>query len=209
MAEGLRVVFGNRRLRPIAGCTATANFSSSAVFTALLILYLKDALGYDPFVTALLFGVGGMGGVAGAISAGGITKRLGVGSAIVLGAFLSGIAALPIPFVTGPVAFPVIAASFFGTIFGGLLYNIKQMSFRQAIVPLRLQGRLNATMRTIVWGTLPLGALAGGALRAFFGLQTAIALGVPGRAFAFLWGSSPRCATFTPYPSRWPDQKGK
>jgi len=61
------------------------------------------------------------------------------------------------------------------------------VSFRQAIVPVRLQGRLNATMRTIVWGTLPLGALAGGLLGEAIGLRSAIFIGVVAGGFAFLW----------------------
>src|SRR3989442_380421 len=71
--------------------------------------------------------------------------------------------------------------------FGNLLYNINQVSFRQAIVPILLQGRLNATMRTIVWGTLPLGALTGGFLGEAIGLRPSIFIGVVAGAVAFLW----------------------
>ena len=45
-----------------------------------------------------------------------------------------------------------------------MAYNITQVSLRQAITPERLQGRMNAAMRWIVWGTIPLGTLLGGAL---------------------------------------------
>jgi hypothetical protein len=40
------------------------------------------------------------------------------------------------------------------------IYNVNQVSYSQALVDTRVQGRMNATMRTFVWGTLPLGALA-------------------------------------------------
>jgi hypothetical protein len=36
------------------------------------------------------------------------------------------------------------------------IYNVNQVSYRQALVDVRKQGRLNATVRTFVWGTLPL-----------------------------------------------------
>ena len=71
--------------------------------------------------------------------------------------------------------------------FGNLLYNINQVSFRQAIVPVRLQGRLNATMRTIVWGTLPLGALTGGALGEGIGLRSALIVALFAGTIAFLF----------------------
>ena len=49
------------------------------------------------------------------------------------------------------------------------IYNITQVSFRQAICPERIQGRMNAVIRFIVWGTMPLGSLLGGALGTWFG----------------------------------------
>ena len=55
-------------------------------------------------------------------------------------------------------------------LFTGSIYNINQISLRQTIVPVRLQGRLNATVRTIVWGTIPVGAFLGGVLGTRFGI---------------------------------------
>lgn len=185
--EGLHVVFGDARLRSIAGCTAWSNFFNSIVFNALLILYLKDNLGYDALLIGLLFGIAGLGGVVGAIVVGKVTDRVGVGPAIVLSAVVFGLGTLPLPFVGGPTAFPILAIALFATFVANVIYNINQVSFRQTVVPLRLQGRLNATMRTIVWGTLPLGALVGGLLGDLLGLQRAILVGVIGGAFGFLF----------------------
>ncbi len=185
--EGLGLVFREPRLRSIAGCTATANFFSAIVFNTLLVLYLKDGLGFEKLLIGFLFAAGGAGGVAGALLSPRVTTRLGVGRAIVYSAMFSGFAGLPIPLVAGPFAFPALLLVFFATTFGALVYNINQVSFRQALVPLRLQGRLNATMRTIVWGTLPLGGIAGGILGSVLGLREAILVGVAGGAFAFLF----------------------
>jgi hypothetical protein len=44
------------------------------------------------------------------------------------------------------------------------VYNINQIRYRQALTDIRMQGRVNATMRTFVWGTLPIGSLVGGYL---------------------------------------------
>jgi hypothetical protein len=68
-----------------------------------------------------------------------------------------------------------------------VVYNINQVSLRQALVPIRLQGRMNASMRWIVWGTIPAGSLAGGILGSLLGLRPAIAIAVLGASFAFLW----------------------
>ncbi len=65
-------------------------------------------------------------------------------------------------------------------------YNITQLSFRQAICPPRLQGRMNAVIRFLVWGTLPLGALLGGALGTWVGLRPALWVAAIGALFTFL-----------------------
>ena len=67
-----------------------------------------------------------------------------------------------------------------------MAYNITQVSLRQAITPERLQGRMNAAMRWIVWGTIPLGALAGGAIATAYSLRAALWVGAIGGLFTFL-----------------------
>ena len=71
-----------------------------------------------------------------------------------------------------------------------IAYNITQVSLRQAIRPERLQGRMNASMRWIVWGTIPLGSLAGGAIATAYGLRTALWVGAIGALFTLPSGAS-------------------
>jgi MFS family permease len=70
--------------------------------------------------------------------------------------------------------------------FGSVAYNITQVSYRQAITPERLQGRMNAAMRWIVWGTIPLGTLVGGAIGQWIGLHAALWVGAIGGLPCFL-----------------------
>ena len=69
-----------------------------------------------------------------------------------------------------------------------VVYNIVQVSYRQAICPPRLQGRMNSVMRFMVWGTIP-ARHAGGwrARRRWIGLRETIVVGAIGGASAFLW----------------------
>jgi MFS family permease len=184
--EGLRVVLGDRRLRHIALCTGWANFFSGALFSGLIFVFLNE-LGFQDYTLGLLFSLASVGGVLGAVVSGPIAKRVGVGPAIILGAILFGVPTLPLSFVTADNAFPALSIMLGARFLGNLIYNINQVSFRQAIVPVRLQGRLNATMRTIVWGTLPLGALAGGFLGEVIGLRNAILLSVVAGSVSFVW----------------------
>ena len=75
-------------------------------------------------------------------------------------------------------------AIFFFTV---VVYNIVQVSYRQAICPPRLQGRMNSVMRFIVWGTIPIGALLGGGLGTWVGLRETIVIGAIGGGLSFLW----------------------
>ena len=70
--------------------------------------------------------------------------------------------------------------------FGAVAYNITQLSFRQAICPARMLGRMNSVIRFLVWGTMPLGALLGGALGTWFGLRPALWVAAIGAFFTFL-----------------------
>jgi hypothetical protein len=74
-----------------------------------------------------------------------------------------------------------------GYAFSGVLYNSAQLSYRQAICPPGLPGRMNAAVRWIVWGTLPLGSLLGGSLGTAIGVRPALWVGAGGAWAAGLW----------------------
>jgi hypothetical protein len=60
------------------------------------------------------------------------------------------------------------------------------VSLRQAITPHRIQGRMNAVMRFLVWGTIPLGSLVGGGLASTIGLRATLVVSALGGALAFI-----------------------
>ncbi len=208
LREGLAVVLSDQRLRSIAGSTGTFNFFGTA-WGAILLLYLVQpspgGLGVsEPLLgltAGIIFSVGSIGALVGVVLAGRLSSRIGVGPAIVGSALIGGLG--PIPFylsgslTTSPLltiqGFVInwnvlfIMLGQFITLMTVVVYNINQVSLRQAIVPLRLQGRMNASMRWLVWGTIPLGGLAGGLLATFLGLRTAVGISILGGALAFLW----------------------
>jgi hypothetical protein len=63
-------------------------------------------------------------------------------------------------------------------------YNTGQLSFRQAVCPPELLGRMNASVRWVIWGINPLGALLGGALGAWLGVRPTLWI-----AMACVWSS--------------------
>ena len=71
--------------------------------------------------------------------------------------------------------------------FSAVVYNVNQVSFRQRLCPDRLLGRMNATMRFVVWGVLSIGALIGGVLGSVAGLRPTLWIGAAGEALAGIW----------------------
>jgi MFS family permease len=187
LKEGLHFVLGNPNLRAQAGCTATSNLFSSLAFSILLVFLVRD-LGLSAGVIGIVFSIGATSSFAAAFTAMRLSRRFGIGPTTIVMSALFGPATLLVAFApTGNAAIPVLVVAqlvFFYTV---VVYNIIQVSYRQAICPPRLQGRMNSVMRFIVWGTIPIGTLAGGALGTWIGLRETIVVGAIGGGFSFLW----------------------
>jgi MFS family permease len=185
LVEGLRYVLGHRFLWPIACCTAILNLFWNAAF-AVYFVFLARELDLDAELIGVVLMLGNLGWLAGALAAGRVTSRVGVGWTLATSAFLfapSGMLVAVAP-ESGPLPF-LIAAQALGS-FAGVLYNITSMTLRQSVTPDRLQGRTVGAIRTVVWGVTPLGALLGGALASIFGLRTTFWIAAGGSATAIL-----------------------
>jgi len=186
--EGLRHVTSHRLLRPIFSCGAMHNFSRRMI-EALFILYAVDQLGFDPIALGIVFAAGGPASLLGAVIAVPLARRIGLGPTIAWMQVLTGIACLAAPLASGP-EWMTIGLLALGQALLGIarpVFNIAQLSLRQAITPERLQGRVNATMRFIMWGVTPFGALAGGLLGASIGLRQTLFVAAIGVLAAAIW----------------------
>jgi MFS family permease len=181
IAEGLRWVFGNPLLRRIVATTGTSNLFST-LSTTMLPLFLLRELGLSPAAMGVIFSLGAVGGLLGAIATPRIIARIGEARTIPVSAIGFSLVALvlPVAAVVPAVAFPLLVAQGFVMSFTILLYNITQVTFRQRITPPRLLGRMNASIRFCVWGVMPLAALASGALGTWLGVVPTLWIGAVG-----------------------------
>jgi MFS family permease len=183
LKEGLRYVTGHRLLLPQALATGTSNFGTNILF-AVYFVYAYRYLHLTPAVLGLVGAIGAIGWLVGSWQADRLRRLLGVNGATILGMSMTGPSLLIVPFAPEHnLAIPFLAVSGMIGGFGAVVYNIQQVSLRQAITPERLQGRMNASMRFLVWGTIPVGSLVGGALATGFGVRTALFVGA---GFGFL-----------------------
>jgi MFS family permease len=160
---GLRFVVSHPVLRKIAACTGTANLFGSMSAT-LEVIFLIRIVHVRPAEVGLLIAVGSLGGIVGGVLSGRLSAWIGTARIIWISILTFGALTLVMP-LTAPgwrlVLFPIAG---FSMTFTGVVYNIAQLSYRQLITPRELLGRMNAAIRWIVWGTLPLGGLIGGVL---------------------------------------------
>lgn len=182
---GLGYVLRHPYLRNIAACTGTLNLFGN-MGGVILVLYIVQELGINPGTLGLILAIGNLGVLLGALTAERIAGWIGLGPTIVGSAFLSSFALVAVAVAPREAPVPFLIA---GGVIGAataVIYNVNQVSLRQAITPDRMQGRMNATMRFIVWGTIPIGSIVGGFLGSAIGLQTTIWIGAIGSFIGFL-----------------------
>jgi MFS family permease len=186
IAEGVRFVFRQPVLRAVALSGATAVICFSAAEAVTLVFLVRD-IGLSAGTVGLLMTIGSAGAVGGALVTTRLARRLGTARALIgceIGAFA---AQLLIP-LTGPgwrLAFYAIAHTIAVALI--VAYNIVQVSYRQTICPDHLLGRMNATMRFIMWGMTPVGGLLGGVLGTAVGARNTLWIAYLAFAFPVLW----------------------
>jgi MFS family permease len=186
IAEGLRYLLGDPRWRVMTAYVATFNLGSS-MNGPLGLVYAVRRLGLSPAQLGLVFMLGNLGWLGGALVARRVTERLGVGRTLALGAALGGAPLLLWPLTPRTVAVPLLVVSTLLVSFGVVLFNIPGISLYQTLVPDRLLGRMNASRRWIVWGVLPLGSLIGGVLASSIGVRATLFVGAGLSTVAFVF----------------------
>jgi len=181
LREGLRFARDNPCIRAFTA-TNVAFFFCNGIVDTVLLLYLARDLGLPSAVIGLILAVGSGGGLIGALLAAPLTARCGLGPTILWAAMLRGAGLIAIP-LAGSLSVgvvPLLIVGQFVTSGGWTIYFINQTSTRQALVPDRLLGRVNASFWMVVRGVVPLGALLGGLLGTQFGLHTTLLVGAVG-----------------------------
>ncbi|WP_231494872.1 MFS transporter [Cellulomonas sp. KRMCY2] len=166
IAEGLGFVVRQPLLRRIVACTSIGNLFG-AVSSAVVVIFVLRIVGLDAAALGLVLSASSVGGLVGAVLADRAARLLGEGRVVVVSALAMGPAfaltplTLPLAALGVPPEVPLIAGGVLFT-FAVVVYNVAQVSFRQRLCPPALLGRMNASVRFIVWGTLPIGGLLGG-----------------------------------------------
>ncbi|MDF3299449.1 MFS transporter [Streptomyces tropicalis] len=186
IAEGLRLVFGDRSLRAITLSSAISNMCATIGASMLLVL-LAGRLHLSSFLCGLVFTAEAVGGLLGALAVGRVVSRLGQGPAMWMALIVSSVLwllTLPMYQADWRFALALLLNSLGWVSF--MTYKISSVSMRQRLCPKPLLGRMTATFRFVVWGLMPVGALMGGILGQTLGPRQAMWIGVLGELAASL-----------------------
>jgi MFS family permease len=160
VAEGVGWLWRHRFLRGLTLVSAATALVQSMT-TGLLVLYALDDLGVSDAGYGLLLTAAGVGAVLGGLAAAPLAGRIGRTATLVAGSVLSALAIAGM----GATRDAAVAGVLFAASTAGIMFwNVLTMSLRQALIPEALFGRVQGGYRTLVWGGIPLGTLAGGLL---------------------------------------------
>ena len=185
---GLRFVLHHPLLRATAGCTLSKEFFAG-MYGALVVLYMVRDLGFAAGILGTIWALGGLSSLIGAVSAGPATRRFGIGPAMILGLILYSVALLFIPLARGATLVAALLLIGQQTLGDGAatLYQINQVSLRQAITPEGLLGRVNASMQILRLGATLVGSLLGGLMGNAIGVRATLVAGALGSLLSTVW----------------------
>jgi MFS family permease len=186
--ESLAFIAGNRYLRFLTVRSGMNNLFFVARNT-LLPLFVLETLGLSSTVLGLVLGAGAVGALVGSVIARPVVERIGLGRTIVVGfGVASGVQVL-LPMAGGPPAVAITMLASLFAISGCFMTvgNTNVATLQQLLVPRRLLGRAVAGMRTVTWGSMPLGALFGGVLGTAIGIRAALVVVVIGFLASAIW----------------------
>ena len=190
IAEGARYVAHDPLLRVLTIAPAVTNLFFTGV-SSLSVLFLVRTVGEDPGVVGVLMAVVSLGSVLGAAIANWVGRTIGTSRALWLVSSVTAPFGLLVALTTKGAGLAFFVLGIVVVSMGVLVYNVTISSFRQAYCPPAILGRVISSMRFVLFGTIPLGALAGGALAGAIGVRDAMWILLAGNCLGglILWAS--------------------
>ncbi|MFE3629707.1 MFS transporter [Streptomyces goshikiensis] len=186
MADGVAFVTGHVTVRTLVLTTLIINFFM-AIAEPVALVFVTRTLDIPPYTVGLILAASGAGALVGAVIAAPMSRLLPLGRLLVLTATLTGVASLLTPLATlvpAPAAVALMVAMYVLDAAMIVVYNINVRSYRSAITPDEMQGRMNATNRMAGMGVMPIGAVLGGLLGTAVGTLPALVLASLGTLIA-------------------------
>jgi len=185
---GMGYLLRHPYLRASLGCATTVNFFT-LMSSALVILFASRNLGLSPGVIGIAFGIGASGGLLGALAAAPLTRLIGAGRLIAIGAVVFPAAIAIAAVASGPIwmrAAALVIAEFIGA-FAVMSFDIPLNALQAAVIHDQMRSRVSGAFSTINYGIRPVGAVVGGLLGTWLGVRETLLISAAGGLLAVLW----------------------
>jgi Na+/melibiose symporter-like transporter len=185
---GMGYVLRHPYLRSSLGCATTVNFFNF-IGSALLVLYASRNLELSAGTIGVAFGIGASGGLLGALAAAPLTRLIGAGRLIAVGAVVFPAAIALAALASGPVwvrATALAAAEFIGG-FAVMCFDVPLNALQAAVIHDQMRSRVSGAFSSINYGVRPLGAVVGGLLGTWLGVRETLLISSAGGLLAVLW----------------------
>jgi predicted MFS family arabinose efflux permease len=188
LAAGARYIARTPLIRASLLASATLNLFNLG-FYGLFVLYATRNLGISPGALGLVMAIGGVGCLTGILVGGPLSRRIGLGKALLVGFVLTPAPLLLVPVAAGAthLAVPLLAVAEFFNGVGLMVLDVGLGALYAAAVPDPLRARVSGGFLLVNYGVRPIGALGGGLLAAAIGLQTTMWVTAIGALLGVLW----------------------
>lgn len=186
--EGMGLVLRDPYLRASLACATTINLFN-LMAGALLILYASRELHLSAGVIGLALGIGATGGLLGTVLAGPLTRRIGLGRTIAVGAVVFSAPFALLPLAGGPSwsRAGVLALVEFVSALGVMCLDIPLNALMTAVTPDGARSRVAGAFSSVNYGIRPLGAVAGGLVGEWIGLAPTMVVAAVGGSLSVLF----------------------
>ena len=188
VVDGMRAVVHDPVLRVLAA-VAFSEAMARGVIGSVVLLYLNQELGFGPGVLGMIFAVGGVTSLVGALAAGPLTRRAGIGPTLLLGQLFTAAGTLCLIAAddTSALAVVLLVANQCITDPAATIADVTATSLRQATAPAQVLGRVNASIRFTSLVMTLLFTLLAGLLGGAIGLRGVMVFGAALNFLPVLW----------------------
>lgn len=185
---GLATLWNQPVVRALVG-SSTLLALFGRIFGSMIILFITRELGLAPGLQGMIFAIGGLSSLLGALVAGPLTRHFGLGPTLVISMVLIslGMLAPALAVGAGLVAIVLLVINQLLTDPAWTLHNITELTLRQSLIPAEVLGRVNGSVRFLEFGANLLGMLLGGVLGEVLGARTTLMIGACGGLVSAVW----------------------
>jgi MFS family permease len=186
--EGFRAILHQPVVRALVGSSTLLAFFSR-IYGSMILLFVTRELGLSTGIQGMIYAVGGITSLLGALAAGPLTRRFGLGPTLVISMLLISLGSFA-PTLAAGTGLTAIALLVLAQLLSDpawTLHNINELTLRQSLIPNEVLGRVNGSVRFLEFGANLLGMFLGGVLGELLGGRTTLMIGACGGLASALW----------------------